>query len=92
MDTDLATDLVRSPANRIQAAQYIRMSTEHQRYSPQNQAQAIEQYAVLFGIDVVRTYSDLGKSGLKINNRAGLKTLLDDVEKCRHDFQCCSGL
>jgi DNA invertase Pin-like site-specific DNA recombinase len=62
------------------------MSTEHQRYSPENQSDAIRRYAELLGIEIVRTYSDLGRSGLTVSKRAGLKTLLDDVDKGRHDF------
>ena len=64
----------------LRAAQYIRMSTEHQKYSPENQLDAIAAYASLFSMDVVQTYSDLGKSGLKLANRPGLKAVLDDVE------------
>ena len=32
-------------AERIRAAEYVRMSTEHQQYSTENQRQAIQQYA-----------------------------------------------
>jgi DNA invertase Pin-like site-specific DNA recombinase len=63
------------------------MSTEHQKYSPENQLDAIEKYASLFSMDVVQTYSDLGKSGLKLANRPGLKALLNDVEIRRNDFR-----
>ena len=47
----------------IPAAQYVRMSTEHQRYSTENQSDAILQYANRYGFDVVRTYADNGKTG-----------------------------
>jgi len=63
----------------IRAAQYLRMSTEHQRYSPQHQAAAIGAYAVARGYEVVKTYRDDGISGLSIRNREGLKALLADV-------------
>lgn len=63
----------------IRAAQYLRMSTEHQRYSPDNQAAAIEAYAKARGYEIVRTYLDAGKSGLTLQHRNGLKTLLADV-------------
>ena len=49
----------------IRAAQYVRMSTEHQKYSTENQADAIRQYAARRGIEIVRTYADEGKSGLR---------------------------
>src|SRR4249919_1410621 len=55
------------------AAQYVRMSTEHQRYSTENQADAIRQYAERRGLQVVRTYADEGKSGLRLDGRDALK-------------------
>jgi DNA invertase Pin-like site-specific DNA recombinase len=75
------------PAGAIRAAQYIRMSTEHQRYSADSQAAAIELYAVAHGYEVVQTYADLGKSGLTLTRRPGLIQLLSDVESRRADFQ-----
>src|SRR3954468_20280883 len=62
------------------AAQYVRMSTEHQRYSTENQADAIAQYAARHGFEIVRTYADNGKSGLRIEGRAALIQLLGDVQ------------
>ena len=61
------------------AAQYLRMSTEHQRYSLANQASAIQNYAVIRGFRIVRTYVDAGKSGLTITQRDGLQMLMGDV-------------
>lgn len=61
------------------AAQYVRMSTEHQQYSTANQADAIRQYASERGFQIVRTYADQGKSGLTIAGRPGLRQLLEDV-------------
>src|SRR5438105_12821543 len=60
-------------------AQYLRMSTEHQQYSLENQAAAIEKYAGDHSFHVVRTYSDAAKSGLVLRRRAGLRQLLQDV-------------
>ncbi|MGA9849860.1 MAG: recombinase family protein [Roseiarcus sp.] len=71
---------------RIRAAQYVRMSTEHQKYSTENQAEIIARYAAIRGIDIVRTYADEGKSGLNIDGRDALKSLIDDVTKGRADF------
>jgi DNA invertase Pin-like site-specific DNA recombinase len=68
---------VREP---VPAAQYVRMSTEHQRYSTENQSDAIMQYAIRWGFDIVRTYADNGKSGLRLDGRDALKQLLIDVE------------
>lgn len=63
----------------IRAAQYLRMSTEHQRYSPDNQRAAISHYARERGYEVVHTYIDSGKSGLSLKGRDGLKRLLSDA-------------
>ena len=63
----------------IPAAEYLRMSTEHQQYSLDNQAAAIRRYARTQGFDVVRSYIDSGKSGLVLKHRWGLAQLLSDV-------------
>ena len=47
----------------VPAAQYVRMSTEHQQYSTTNQQDAIREYARRRGFEVVRTYADVGRSG-----------------------------
>lgn len=61
------------------AAQYTRMSTEHQKYSTENQSAVINDYARLHGMTIVRTYSDKGRSGLTFNERDALKQLIADV-------------
>jgi DNA invertase Pin-like site-specific DNA recombinase len=63
----------------ISAAQYVRMSDEAQQYSVDNQKDAIAQYASLHGFKIVKTYADLGKSGVVAKNRTGLRELLKDV-------------
>lgn len=63
----------------IPAAQYLRMSTEHQQYSMENQSAAIKQYADSRGFEIVRNYEDVAKSGLLLRNRPGLRGLLEDV-------------
>lgn len=63
----------------IPAAQYLRMSTEHQQYSLKNQAHAIQSYAEEKGLEVLVTYSDAAKSGLDLKYRDGLRKLLNDV-------------
>ena len=75
-----------SAATRIRAAQYIRMSTEHQQYSTENQRDAIADYAAKRNYEIVRTYADEGKSGLRIEGRAALRQLLLDVQEARADF------
>lgn len=64
----------------VRAAQYVRMSTEHQQYSTENQADAIRQYAERRGIEIVRTYADEGRSGLRLAGRDALKQLIEDVQ------------
>ena len=70
----------------VRAAQYARMSTEHQKYSTENQAEAMQQYAARRGIEIVRTYADAGKSGLSLDGRDGLKKLIEDVQNKTADF------
>jgi DNA invertase Pin-like site-specific DNA recombinase len=69
------------------AAQYLRMSTDLQQYSLDNQADAIAQYAARHGFRIVKTYSDAAKSGLRLKNRPGLKQLLGDVMEGQSDFR-----
>ena len=71
---------------RFRAAQYVRMSTDQQQYSTQNQADKIAEYAQQRNIDIVRTYADEGKSGLSIGGRASLQKLIADVEAGVADF------
>ncbi|MFZ4382894.1 MAG: recombinase family protein [Sandarakinorhabdus sp.] len=71
---------------KVRAAQYVRMSTEHQKYSTDNQADAIQSYADRRGYEIVQTYADEGKSGLNLGGRAALQRLLDDIENGRADY------
>lgn len=61
------------------AAQYVRMSTDGQELSIYNQIDAIREFAEAKGLRLVRTYADAGISGLTLENRPGLKRLLDDI-------------
>jgi DNA invertase Pin-like site-specific DNA recombinase len=70
----------------LRVAQYVRMSTEHQRYSTENQADAIANYAKEHGMVIVRTFADEGKSGLNLEGRAGLLSLLSEVQTGLADF------
>src|SRR4051794_27985177 len=63
------------------------MSTEHQRYSTENQSDAIAQYAARQGFEVVHTYADHGRSGLRLEGRDGLRQLLHDVQSGTADFR-----
>lgn len=62
------------------AAMYVRMSTDHQKYSTENQANTIREYAARYNIEIIRTYEDAGKSGLSLDGRDALKRLIDDVQ------------
>lgn len=73
-------------SNGPRAAEYVRMSTEHQQYSTQNQVARIREYAAQRGLEVVRTYADEGKSGLRIAGRHALQQLIQDVESRTADF------
>lgn len=70
----------------FRAAEYVRMSTEHQQYSTHNQVARIREYAKQRGIEVVMTYADEGKSGLRIAGRLALQQLIEDVESGSADF------
>jgi len=71
---------------RTRAAAYVRMSTEHQKYSTDNQMAMIQRYADHRKYEIVRTYTDSGKSGLRLVGRDALQALLQDVESCRADY------
>jgi DNA invertase Pin-like site-specific DNA recombinase len=61
------------------AAQYLRMSSENQRYSTENQQNAIAEYAQRHGYQIVASYTDAGRSGLSLKGRDALKQLLSDA-------------
>jgi DNA invertase Pin-like site-specific DNA recombinase len=63
------------------------MSTEHQQYSTENQKQAIQRYAADRQIQIVKTYTDEGKSGLRLDGRNALKQLIEDVQTGGTDFE-----
>lgn len=72
---------------RTRAAQYLRMSTEHQRYSLANQADVIAAYADAHGYWVTRTYFDPGVSGLTFKERRGLQALITDALAPKSEFE-----
>src|SRR4051794_15156027 len=71
---------------KLRAAEYVRMSTEHQQYSTENQRDVIRQWAEKRGVVITRTYEDAGKSGLRIAGRDALQKLIEDVQSGRADF------
>lgn len=68
------------------AVQYVRMSTEHQRFSIAAQKAAIAEYAQDHGYEIVDTYADPGKSGLSLKGRKELQRLLSDVLSAERRF------
>jgi DNA invertase Pin-like site-specific DNA recombinase len=74
-------------AERLRAAQYLRMSTDQQKYSIQNQADAIAEFASRRDFAIVRTYRDEGRSGLNMDGRSGLWSLIEAVKRGDADYE-----
>src|ERR1700733_118917 len=80
---------IKSPTgtNAGRAAMYVRMSTEHQQYSTENQSDAIERYALRQNLVIVKRFFDYGKSGLSLARRKALRDLLHEVESGAAEFE-----
>ena len=63
------------------------MSTDHQKYSTENQIEAIRRYAEQRGFEICRIYEDAGRSGLKVDGRDGLQRLMKDVQSQAANFE-----
>jgi DNA invertase Pin-like site-specific DNA recombinase len=63
------------------------MSTDHQKYSTENQLDTIRSYAERRGFEIIRIYEDSGRSGLKVDGRDGLQRLMRDVQLQAPDFE-----
>ncbi len=74
------------PADTKKAAQYVRMSTDHQQYSTASQKASIATYAAARSIEIVATYEDAGKSGLTLTGRPALRQLIADVAAGQDNF------
>ena len=68
------------------AAMYIRMSTERQVYSTENQRTKLQQQACQLGLEIVAEYLDSGKSGLTIKGRPAISRLLANALSGNADF------
>ncbi|MGT2910771.1 recombinase family protein [Streptococcus cameli] len=66
---------------------YTRVSTAMQvdGYSLNAQEERIQQYANAYGIKIVNTYQDAGKSGKTLLGRNSFLTMLDDIESGKDD-------
>ncbi|MDD3179551.1 MAG: recombinase family protein [Opitutaceae bacterium] len=95
VDTEkLASGAPQSPVaataghNAKPVAAYVRMSTEHQRYSTQNQLDRIREYAARREMEIVRIFADEGKSGLHLKGRDDLQRMIGEVEAGSAAFHC----
>ena len=86
---DAQTQLPLPPAtghNLIPVAAYVRMSTEHQQYSTENQLDRVKEYAARRGMEIVRVFADEGKSGLSMKGRDSLRRMIAEVETGKTEF------
>ena len=70
-------------AKTIAAVGYVRMSTDKQETSPEQQKQEIQAYAAKHGYSVLRWYADLGISGDKTEKRVQFQQMIADAEAGR---------
>ncbi|TCA41734.1 recombinase family protein [Rhizobium pisi] len=80
-------DTTSSDRLKVPAATYVRMSTDHQKYSTDNQIAVIHRYAEKNGFEITQSYADEGKSGLRLVGRDALQSLLSDVEEGRANYR-----
>ena len=71
---------------RLKGAIYIRMSTDLQTESLENQERQIRDFAAAYGIEIVKVYADPGISGMTAEDRDQFLALIDDVENKRNEF------
>lgn len=65
--------------HKVRVAQYLRMSTNLQEFSLDNQAQFIKKYADEHNMEILHTYDDAGKSGVSTTGRHDFNKLVNDV-------------
>ncbi len=75
------------PETEVPAVAYVRMSTDHQKYSTENQLDVIRNYATARGLQILRVFEDSGRSGLRIDGREALQTLMAEVQSGQADFK-----
>ena len=71
----------------IPAVAYVRMSTDHQKYSTENQLDIIRNYATARGLQILRVFEDSGRSGLRLDGREALQNLMAEVRTGQADFK-----
>ena len=63
------------------------MSTDLQQFSTENQLDTIRRYAEQRDYQIIRVFEDSGRSGLSIDGRDGLNSLMLEVQFGTADFQ-----
>jgi site-specific DNA recombinase len=76
-------------AKTITAVGYVRMSTDKQETSPEQQKQEIQAYAAKHGYTVLKWYADLGISGDKTEKRLQFQQMIADAEAGRFKAILC---
>ena len=76
-----------SPDLDIPAVAYVRMSTDHQKYSTETQLDVIRHYATSRGLSIVRVFEDSGRSGLVLDGRKALQSLMAEVKSGQAGFK-----
>lgn len=62
------------------------MSTDHQKYSTENQLDVIRRYASARGLEILRVFEDSGRSGLRLDGREALQRLMAEIHAGSADF------
>lgn len=75
------------PEMEVPAVAYVRMSTDHQKYSAKNQLDVIRKYASDRGLQILRAFEDSGRSRLRLDGREALPSLMAEVESGKPDFK-----
>jgi DNA invertase Pin-like site-specific DNA recombinase len=75
------------PEADLPAVAYVRMSTDHQKYSTENQLDIIRNYATVRGLQILRVFEDAGRSGLRLDGRKALQNLMAEVRTGQADFK-----
>jgi DNA invertase Pin-like site-specific DNA recombinase len=63
------------------------MSTDLQKYSTENQLETIRRYAEQRGFVIVQVFEDSGRSGLRMDGRDGLQSLMLTVQSGSANFE-----
>lgn len=73
--------------NKEKAVAYVRMSTDHQKYSTTNQLEVIKKYAENNNFNLIEIFSDDGCSGVQLKGRDEAIRLFDIIHKGQIQFK-----